>query len=231
MLFKYRIFFRFSSKFNQFPFWSEKEQFGYVFAKMPHANFEFNPINFLSLRILPLRTKMCSLNFSLLRNVCVQDVLGNLCGFIVIVIAVMLLNTYKEFDLSIQDMKFQWRCKRDHIKYTVEAEEEAGQIKQIGSRQSSYGTPQQLWRLVRLLNERIYAFYLFFCENSLRFAAKCLTVINNEKSSFFLSWLRVYVRSEEKRNCEVPLRARTENEKEKNNTFVWIIFCFYYYLI
>lgn len=73
---------------------------------------------------------------------CWQDILGNICGFTVIVIAVMLLNSFKEVDISFQDMRVVWRCRRDHIKYTVEAEEESGQIRQIGPRQSSYGTPQ-----------------------------------------------------------------------------------------
>lgn len=54
----------------------------------------------------------------------------------------MLLNSFKEVDISFQDMRVVWRCRRDHIKYTVEAEEESGQIKQIGPRQSTYGTPQ-----------------------------------------------------------------------------------------
>lgn len=73
---------------------------------------------------------------------CSQDILGNICGFTVIVIAVMLLNSFKEVDISLQDMRVVWRCKRDHIKYTVETEDEFGQIRQSGARQSSYGTPQ-----------------------------------------------------------------------------------------
>ncbi|XKL61397.1 hypothetical protein PGB90_008454 [Kerria lacca] len=76
------------------------------------------------------------------QNLSLKDVLGNVCGFIVVVIAVMLLNSFKEVDISIQDMRIIWRCRRDHIKYTVEAEEESGQIKQTSFRQSGYGTPQ-----------------------------------------------------------------------------------------
>lgn len=71
-----------------------------------------------------------------------QDVLGNLCGFVVIVIAVMLLNSFKEIDLSCYDLRVVMRCRRDdHIKYTIEIDEEAGQIKQC-LRQSTYGTPE-----------------------------------------------------------------------------------------
>ncbi|XP_065210813.1 magnesium transporter NIPA2 isoform X1 [Planococcus citri] len=72
------------------------------------------------------------------QNLDATDILGNICGFTVIVIAVMLLNSFKEVDISFQDMRVVWRCRRDHIKYTVEAEEESGQIKQIGPRQSTY---------------------------------------------------------------------------------------------
>ena len=71
-----------------------------------------------------------------------QDVLGNVCGFIVVVIAVMLLNSFKEVDISLQDVRIVWRCKRDPIKYTLDSEEEVGQIKQMSTRQLSYGTPQ-----------------------------------------------------------------------------------------
>ena len=71
-----------------------------------------------------------------------QDVLGNVCGFIVVVIAVMLLNSFKEVDISFQDVRIVWRCKRDPIKYTLDSEEEIGQIKQMNPRQLSYGTPQ-----------------------------------------------------------------------------------------
>jgi hypothetical protein len=55
---------------------------------------------------------------------------------------VMLLNSFKEVDISLQDVRIVWRCKRDPIKYTLDSEEEVGQIKQMSSRQSSYGTPQ-----------------------------------------------------------------------------------------
>lgn len=71
-----------------------------------------------------------------------QDVLGNVCGFIVVVIAVMLLNSFKEVDISVRDMRIMWRCRREPFKYAVETEEETGQIKRNGCQQSSYGTPQ-----------------------------------------------------------------------------------------
>lgn len=71
-----------------------------------------------------------------------QDILGNLCGFVVIVIAVMLLNSFKEIDLSCYDLRIVMRCRRDdHIKYVIETDEEAGQIKPC-LRQSTYGTPE-----------------------------------------------------------------------------------------
>lgn len=76
------------------------------------------------------------------QNLSAEDVVGNICGFIVIVIAVMLLNSFKDIDISMQDMRIVWTSKRDPIKHTIpcHSDEECSQIKRH-SGNSSYGTP------------------------------------------------------------------------------------------
>ena len=70
-----------------------------------------------------------------------QDILGNLCGFLVIIIGVILLNTFKDLDVSLNDVRGVWRPKRELIKglpLTLHEEEADYRTR------STYGTPDSL---------------------------------------------------------------------------------------
>ncbi|XP_075224164.1 magnesium transporter spict [Lycorma delicatula] len=71
-----------------------------------------------------------------------EDILGNICGFLVVIVAIILLNTFKDMDVSLNDVRGVWRPKRELIGSNKSSmmylDEESGR-----SRQSrlSYGTP------------------------------------------------------------------------------------------
>lgn len=41
-----------------------------------------------------------------------QDIIGNICGFLVIIVAILLLNTFKDIDIPLSDVNV-WRPKRE----------------------------------------------------------------------------------------------------------------------
>lgn len=45
----------------------------------------------------------------------ILDVVGDVCGFLVVVIAVILLNAFKDMDVSVDDVRSQMRPKRKLI--------------------------------------------------------------------------------------------------------------------
>lgn len=68
-----------------------------------------------------------------------NDIIGNLCGFLVIICGIVLLNTFKDMDVSVLDLSRQWRSRRHSAKTMMEEdeEEEKGRIQGLSR---SYGT-------------------------------------------------------------------------------------------
>lgn len=72
-----------------------------------------------------------------------QDILGNICGFLVVIVAIILLNTFKDMDVSLNDVRGVWRPKRELLSSSsnnksVIFDEESGRSRQL---RLSYGTP------------------------------------------------------------------------------------------
>lgn len=55
----------------------------------------------------------------LMAPVVIKDILGNICGFLVIIVAIILLNTFKDMDVSLNDVRVVFRPKRDSLPYKV----------------------------------------------------------------------------------------------------------------
>jgi Protein of unknown function (DUF803). len=70
-----------------------------------------------------------------------QDIIGNLCGFLVIICGIVLLNTFKDMDVSMLDLQRQWRPRRHSAKTMLNDDEEEGEEHgRIQSLPRSYGT-------------------------------------------------------------------------------------------
>lgn len=72
-----------------------------------------------------------------------KDILGNLCGFLEIIIGIILLNTFKDMDVSLNDVRGVWRPKRElicHKNLPLTHHEEEVDYRT----RSAYGTPDTL---------------------------------------------------------------------------------------
>ncbi|RZF38746.1 hypothetical protein LSTR_LSTR014300 [Laodelphax striatellus] len=76
--------------------------------------------------------KECSLDLR-------QDILGSICGFLVVIVAIVLLNTFKDMDISLSDVRGVWRPKRELLhKMNASGDEEGG-------RRHSYGASENMF--------------------------------------------------------------------------------------
>ncbi|XP_054263935.1 magnesium transporter NIPA2-like [Macrosteles quadrilineatus] len=70
-----------------------------------------------------------------------EDILGNICGFLVIIVGIVLLNTFKDMDVSLNDVRGVFRPKRDYLPHKVLLRDDD----EIDVRISrTYGTPDSL---------------------------------------------------------------------------------------
>lgn len=68
-----------------------------------------------------------------------QDILGSICGFLVVIVAIVLLNTFKDMDISLSDVRGVWRPKRELLhKMNASGDEEGG-------RRHSYGASENMF--------------------------------------------------------------------------------------
>lgn len=75
-----------------------------------------------------------------------QDIVGNFCGFFTVIIAILLLNAFRDMDISFSDVQGMLHPKRDLIipysdNYRGFRDDEEGLIRSTGSRTASYGSP------------------------------------------------------------------------------------------
>uniref|UniRef100_A0A1B6FJ15 Magnesium transporter NIPA2 n=1 Tax=Cuerna arida TaxID=1464854 RepID=A0A1B6FJ15_9HEMI len=68
-----------------------------------------------------------------------EDILGNVCGFLVIIVGIVLLNTFKDMDISLNDMQGVFRPRRDYLPHKVLLRDD-GNVRIP----RSYGTPDSL---------------------------------------------------------------------------------------
>uniref|UniRef100_A0A8D8LQ63 Magnesium transporter NIPA2 n=1 Tax=Cacopsylla melanoneura TaxID=428564 RepID=A0A8D8LQ63_9HEMI len=68
-----------------------------------------------------------------------NDIIGNLCGFLVIICGIVLLNTFKDMDVNMLDLSRQWRSRRHSTKTMLDDEDEEEQDR-IQSIPRTYGT-------------------------------------------------------------------------------------------
>ncbi|GLH01446.1 Magnesium transporter NIPA2 [Gryllus bimaculatus] len=75
-----------------------------------------------------------------------QDIVGNFCGFFTVIIAILLLNAFRDMDVSLSDVQGMLRPKRELIIPHRESKrgfhsDEEGLIRSSGGRTASYGSP------------------------------------------------------------------------------------------
>jgi hypothetical protein len=61
-----------------------------------------------------------------------EDILGNICGFLTVILAIVLLNAFKDMDISVLDVRVLMRPKRDMMVPCRDSREGLG---------ASYGSP------------------------------------------------------------------------------------------
>lgn len=74
------------------------------------------------------------------KHMSASDVVGDICGFLVVVIAVILLNAFKDMDVSMDDVRTQMRPKRKLISISSGSRGMNGTNIDEGMRPINYGT-------------------------------------------------------------------------------------------
>uniref|UniRef100_T1GWM7 Magnesium transporter NIPA2 n=1 Tax=Megaselia scalaris TaxID=36166 RepID=T1GWM7_MEGSC len=78
--------------------------------------------------------------FKEFQHMSAEDILGDICGFLIVIVAVFMLNAFKDVDISLNDMRGIARPKHERLPTFDDDVYIRGSDKESNSRKVSYGT-------------------------------------------------------------------------------------------